>query len=75
LNAHFVIPAYKYPGLPIITIFVPLLLLVIINLTIYFQSTDLGSRTVSIGTLVIAYVAFIPVIRGQIPPYSGILMV
>jgi hypothetical protein len=70
-----VIPVYKFPGVSIITIFFPLWLLAILNLAIYFQSTDFGNRTVSIGTLVIAYVGLISVIRGQIPPYSGVLMV
>jgi hypothetical protein len=75
LNAHFIIPFYKKPGLSIVTIFAPLWLLAILNLAIYFQGAELGTRTASIGTLIIAYVALVPVIRGQIPPYSGVLLV
>lgn len=36
-NSHFIIPLYKFPVVSILTIFLPLWLLGIINLGIFFQ--------------------------------------
>ena len=62
-NAHFIIPLYKFPVVSIFTIFLPLWLLGIINLGIFFQETGLADRIGSIAGLMIAFVALIPVIR------------
>lgn len=56
-------PLYKYPLVSIITIFLPLWLLSIINLGIFFQEPGLGDRIGSLSTLLIAFVALIPTIR------------
>jgi hypothetical protein len=45
-----------------------LLLLALINLAIFFQNNDLGSRVASTATLMVAYLAFLPTIRQRIPP-------
>lgn len=60
---HFVIPLYKFPFVTLSTIFIPLWLLGIINLGIFFQDTTLGDRIGSLAALMIAFVALIPVIR------------
>lgn len=57
------------------TIFLPLLLLSIINLGIFFQDNGLADRIASIAALMIAFVALIPSIRAQIPPNPKIVFV
>jgi hypothetical protein len=59
---------YRFPLTDLITIFVPLLLLSLINLTIFFQDNTLSGRVSSIATLMVAYSAFLPTVRTRIPP-------
>jgi hypothetical protein len=59
---------YKYPQVPILTIVGPLIMLGLINLAIFFQGPALANRIASLSTLLLAIVAFVPVIRKQIPP-------
>lgn len=66
---------YKYPFNSIVSIFLPLWLLAIINLAIFYQDYALGSRIAAIASLMVAYVAFIPVIRKKIPPSRKIIFV
>ena len=54
--AHFEIPIYKFPMVTIATIFIPLWLLGIITVGIYFQDRVLVDRIVSISALLIAFV-------------------
>ena len=61
--AHFTIPLYKFPTVTIATIFLPLWLLGIINLGIFFQDNNLADRIASIAALMIAFVALFPTIR------------
>jgi hypothetical protein len=35
--SHFVIPLYKYPGNSLATIFIPIFLLALVSLAIFFQ--------------------------------------
>lgn len=51
------------PVVGILTIFLPLLLLSIINLGIFFEEKDLHQRIVSIAAIMVSIVALIPVIR------------
>jgi len=51
------------------TIFLPLWILGIINMGIFFQGPDLGKRFLNIAAMVLAYVALIPTIREEIPPF------
>jgi hypothetical protein len=53
---------YKFPFDSLVTIFVPLWLLGIINLGIFFQNEQLSDRIGSIIALTIAYIAYIPTI-------------
>lgn len=53
----------------------PLWLLGIINLGIFFQNSGLSDRIGSIAALMIAYVALIPVIRSALPPNPSITLV
>jgi hypothetical protein len=57
------------------TIFLPLWLLAIINLGIFFQDNTLSDRIASIAALMIAFVALIPTIRDQIPPNPRIVFI
>jgi len=57
------------------TIFLPLWLLGIINLGIFFQDENLADRIASIAALMIAFVALIPTIREQIPPNPKIVFI
>lgn len=61
--AHFNIPLYKFPIVAMATIFLPLWLLGIINLGIFFQDYSMDDRVGSISALMIAFVALIPTIR------------
>ena len=72
---HFTIPLYKFPTVTIATIFLPLWLLGIINLGIFFQDNGLADRIASIAALMIAFVALIPTIRSEIPPSPSITFV
>lgn len=73
--AHFNIPLYKFPIVALATIFLPLWLLGIINLGIFFQDENLADRIASIAALMIAFVALIPTIREQIPPNPKIVFI
>jgi hypothetical protein len=57
---------YKVPDESIGTIFLPLLLLGIINLCIFFQDYKLSGRIASVASLMIAFVAIVPVVRAKI---------
>lgn len=70
-HAHFNVPLYKMPMNSISIIFIPLWLLGIINLGIFFENEDLGNRIQGISGLMIAFAALIPTIRNQIPPHPG----
>lgn len=59
----------------IVTIFVPLWMLGIINLGIFYQDTGLADRINSLAGLMLAFVALIPVIRDQLPPSPDITLV
>ena len=70
-HAHFSIPLYKMPMSSLSTIFIPLWLLGLINLGVFFEPSDLGNRIQAIAALMVAFAALIPTIRGQIPPHPG----
>lgn len=65
---HFIIPLYRRPGIALVTIFFPLMILAVINLGIFFQNEKLGKRFLNISALMVSYVALIPTLREQIPP-------
>ncbi len=71
--AYFNIPMFKSPFNSLITVFVPLWLLGLINLGIYFQDENLSDRIGSIIGLMLAFIAYIPTIRSAIPPSSSIV--
>lgn len=73
--SHFVIPLYKYPGNALATIFIPIFLLALLSLGIFFQSNDLSNRLSSIATMVLGYIALIPSIKEQLPPSSRITII
>jgi hypothetical protein len=72
---HFRISLYKYPGVNLISIFVPLWILGIINLFIFFQERVLADRIAGIATLTLAFIAFIPTINDKIPQTPNIKLV
>ena len=72
---HFTIPLYKIPTIALITIFLPLWLLSVIMLGIYFQDTNLGNRLNNLSALLIAYIALVGVIRGQLPQSPKVTMI
>ena len=59
--AHFVVPLYKFPFVPIITIYLPLWYISIISLGNFF----IGTIIVIAGRMV-AFAALLPTIRGQL---------
>jgi hypothetical protein len=66
-------PLYKHPLSTVTTVFIPLWILGIINLAIFYQSPDLSGRIAAIATIALAFIALIPTIREQIPPANGII--
>ena len=55
-SAHFAIELYKKPAVAIVTIFLPLLLMAIINLGIFYQRPNLHKRILSISALMVSIV-------------------
>lgn len=61
--------------MPLLTVFLPLWLLGVINMAIFLEDNGLGDRIANLSALLIAFVALIPVIREQIPPSPKITLV
>lgn len=74
-NAHFSIPIYKFPLATFTTIIVPLFLLGILNMSIYFQESTLSNRIQSLTNIMLAFVALVPVIKKELPFSSRLTMV
>ena len=74
-HVHLNVALFKQPYVALLTIFIPLLLLGVINLGIFYQSNSLDSRIASIATLMIAFMALLPTIRGQLPLSPNITFV
>ena len=72
---HFVIPLYKYPGNSLATIFIPIFLLALLSLAIFYQDNELSSRIGSIATMVLGYIALIPSVKDQLPPSSKVTII
>lgn len=49
-------------------VFLPIILLSIFTIFIFFQDKELGGRIDPLCTLLVAYAAFLPSVRQQIPP-------
>ena len=73
--ACFKLPLYKFPLDSIVIIFLPLWLLAVLNLGIFFQSYVLADRLMNIAALMIAFIALIPTIRERLPPSPSITLV
>lgn len=72
---YFQVGVYKHPTVTIATIFLPLWILAIINLGIFFQANELSQRIASIASIMVAFIALIPTIRSQIPNYPTIVFI
>jgi hypothetical protein len=72
---HLIIPLYKYPGNALITIFLPVLLLAMLSLAIFFQEPELSGRIGSIATMFLGYIALIPSIKEQLPPSAKLTII
>lgn len=72
---HFRIPLYQYPGANLVNIFVPLWVLGLINLFIFFQDPNLEGRVAVISTLTLAFIAFVPTINEKIPQTPNLKLV
>jgi len=72
---HFVIPMYKYPGNSLATIFIPIFLLALLSLGIFYQDNNLANRLGSIATMVLGYIALIPSIKEQLPPSAKVTFI
>ena len=59
----------------LVTIFLPLWLLGIMNLGIFFQDNGFADRLATIATVMLAYMAFMPVVRSQLPPNPSITFI
>ncbi len=68
-------PVYKFPGISILTIFLPIEILGAIGLLVFFQEPALSNRLMTIATLILAFVAFLPTINESIPQTPTIKLV
>ena len=70
-HAHFTLPMARSPIVTFFKIIVPNWLLGFISLVIFFQEggkAGLGSRIPGIATIMLAYIATMPLLREEIPP-------
>jgi len=72
---HFVVPLYKYPGNVLATIFIPIFLLALVSLAIFFQDPELSGRVGSIATMILGYIALVPSIKEQLPPGARLTVI
>jgi hypothetical protein len=80
---HIDLPIFKYPVIDMIRIFVPIIILSAISMLIFVQEnakdangfTLLAKRIASGCSLMIAYVALIPMIRANLPPSPSVTLV
>lgn len=56
-------------------IFIPLWLLTLINLSVFFQNNDIKYRISNIAILLVAFAAFLPTIRSKIPPSQHVTLI
>jgi hypothetical protein len=73
--AHFRIPVYKYPGVSILTIFIPIWILGLIGLFVFFQEPAFGARLATVAVLALAFVAFMPTVNASIPKTPEVKLV
>lgn len=73
--ATFNLGIYRFPTNTLLMIFIPLWLLALINLSVFFQNNDIKNRISNIATLMVAYAAFLPTIRSKIPPSPHITLI
>lgn len=55
-----------------LTCFLPVFVIALFVLAVFYQETDLEGRVANLATLVLAYVAFIPTVRSALLPVSYI---
>ena len=55
------------PMVPLVTIFLPIWLVGWVSLAIFFQETGFEGRIANLAAVMLAYVAFMPVVRDQLP--------
>lgn len=60
---------YRHPFTFLLMVFLPIILLGLFTLTVFFQPPELAGRIASLATLLVAYTAFFPTVREQIPPF------
>ena len=65
--AHIRVPLYKHPGVTLLEIFIPLWILGLINIFVFFQQNVMADKMATIATVALAYVAFIPTINATVP--------
>lgn len=62
--SHFIIPVYKKPGPAILNIYVPVILLGIINCSIFYQDNrETGKKMLNMGAVMLAFVEILPIVR------------
>lgn len=63
---------YRHPGVSIITIFVPMWILGLITLMIFFMSESFDNRIINTATVYISFATYFQVIRSVLPKSSHI---
>lgn len=66
-HGQIVIPLYKYPSTTIINVFLPLYMVAVMSLGVFFETNDMSNRDGSLATFLLAYIAFLPSIRESLP--------
>jgi len=54
------------------TIFIPIFMLSLLSLSIFFQSKNIDDKIGSIATFVLGFIALIPSIKDELPPSQKI---
>jgi hypothetical protein len=61
-------PLFKDPWVSVLVIYLPMMILGVINMSIFYQYEVLADRLANIATLMIAIVGMISIVREEIPP-------
>ncbi len=59
---------------PMFALFFPIVMLGFLNLAVFFQNQRTGKRILNVATILVSYIAFLPMIRANLPPASNIIL-
>jgi hypothetical protein len=69
-----VYPVYRQALVPMVALFFPIIILGMMNLAVFFQNQRVGKRLLNISAIMVSYVAFLPIIRKNLPPSNKLVI-